>query len=441
MKVLIRTDGHGPRLNYTFSLIFGGEAGSGFELVSDPGAWSAYPGPRVWYGAGQPPSEACVWLPDSGWLAETGIREFRPETGEFEGKPVLFPAPKSKATLPFDLPAMIFYLVSRYEEYLPFEPDRHGRFPAAQSLGFREGFLDFPLADFWINRLFDLLERRFPGGADPRPAGRPRLTYDIDMPWAFRYRRWWQYPAGYFRDVLRGHLQGLKARLAVHTGKTPDPFFTFPMLARRHRELGLRPTFFFLLAGPGKYDPYPGYRSAAYRTFARELLQHADGGIHPSYRTSDRPDLLSLELQRWQSIFGEPPLRSRQHYLRFRLPDTYRLLLGAGLLEDHSMGFADQPGFRAGTSRPFQWYDLEAEQETRLTVFPFAVMEVTLQQYLGLDPAGAITALRNLHRNATEAGGDWAVLWHNSSFPPAPGWDGWDRVHDEMLNLTANFDK
>jgi hypothetical protein len=43
--------------------------------------------------------------------------------------------------LPFDPLAATFYLVSRYEEYLPFIPDEHGRFPAKQSFAFSNGFL------------------------------------------------------------------------------------------------------------------------------------------------------------------------------------------------------------------------------------------------------------------------------------------------------------
>ena len=39
---------------------------------------------------------------------------------------------------------------------------------------------------------------------------------------------------------------------------------------------------------------------------------------------------------------------------------------------------------------PFKFYDLKDESETELDIFPFAVMDVTLQQYLSLSPDEAL---------------------------------------------------
>src|SRR6188474_223470 len=48
---------------------------------------------------------------------------------------------ESECQIPFDLFAGIFFLMSRAEEYEPFTPDRHGRYPATESVLFQFGLL------------------------------------------------------------------------------------------------------------------------------------------------------------------------------------------------------------------------------------------------------------------------------------------------------------
>ena len=71
--------------------------------------------------------------------------------------------------------------------------------------------------------------------------------------------------------------------------------------------------------------------------------------------------------------------KSRQHFLAFELPTTYLKLIQSGILEDYSMGYASHLGFRAGICSPFRFYNLLEEKETDLVVYPFQVMDVTLQ--------------------------------------------------------------
>ncbi|MEF8810095.1 MAG: hypothetical protein V5A47_04160 [Bacteroidales bacterium] len=53
------------------------------------------------------------------------------------------------SSIPFDIFAASFFLVSRYEEYLPFSSDEHGRFEAKQSLAYTSSFLQEPIVDQW----------------------------------------------------------------------------------------------------------------------------------------------------------------------------------------------------------------------------------------------------------------------------------------------------
>ena len=174
------------------------------------------------------------------------------------------------------------------------------------------------------------------------------------------------------------------------------------------------------------------------RGLMRRLADAAEVGIHPSYRSSDREELFSVEKARLEEIIGGAVTRSRQHYLRFRLPETYRALIQAGLSSDASMGYGDAVGWRAGTNLPFPWYDLEREASTRLTVLPFAAMDVTLRNYLGLSARASAERVRALAERVLPYGGPFCLLWHNSSFAAEYGWAGWwDMYRDLATSLTA----
>ena len=119
------------------------------------------------------------------------------------------------------------------------------------------------------------------------------------------------------------------------------------------------------------------------------------------------------------------------------MPDTYRRLISLGITDDHSMGYADQVGYRAGVAGPFPWYDLQEEKRTALIVHPFAAMDVTLNFYLQLKPQEAVQQIRQMTQALRAYGGTFTLLWHNSSFAENIGWAGWAGAFEEILEEAA----
>lgn len=193
-------------------------------------------------------------------------------------------------------------------------------------------------------------------------------------------------------------------------------------------------------------------------------------GIHPSYYSSEEGALIRQEKAYLIDILGQPVTHSRQHFLRFSLPHTYRELLLAGITQDYSMGYADAIGWRAGTHQAFRWYDLEAEEASGLWVHPFAAMDVTLLKYENLAPASEATAknkesvqwpdnqkiglptaahprwavaawrIKTLYEGVQPYGGAFILLWHNSSFAEDYGWGGWQKMYEELLEKLSKPD-
>lgn len=416
--LLIYTDCRTPRLEYVLQTALTEVLQLPYRLFGEPEAWQAAEG-ALRLNLSAQPIDGIPHLPVGTLLRESGVRAERAVAEVFwaEGLPAAFPCHTPAALLPFYLWDWLFYLLVRYEEYLPFNPDAHGRFSAAQSLAHRAGFLHLPVVDAWLWRLAE----RLGWPSKPQP-GRLRLTLDIDYAFCYRGKGWWRSAGGWLRRLLAGQLGQAKEQIAVALSKKPDPFDTFDQLQALHRRSAVQPFYFWLVGDYGKYDKNC---NPNYAPFRRRLLQtHAlyGTGWHPSYSASQRPEQARLELQRLQAIVGQPLLHSRQHFLRLNLPASYRLLLDLGIRHDHTLGYADAPGFRASIARPFFWYDLRAEQTTELRLHPFAWMDVTLHNYLRLDAEQALQTIEQLLAHCLPLGAQIDCIWHNNSLTWGKDW-------------------
>jgi hypothetical protein len=115
------------------------------------------------------------------------------------------------------------------------------------------------------------------------------------------------------------------------------------------------------------------------------------------------------------------------------MPESYRYICGIGITGDYSMGYPDEPGFRAGISRPFYFYDLLEDRQTNLKIIPFQVMDVTLYHYKKLDPATAKELILKLIKETRKSGGLFVSIWHNTTLLEDVEWQGWREVFEFML--------
>lgn len=164
-----------------------------------------------------------------------------------------------------------------------------------------------------------------------------------------------------------------------------------------------------------------------------KISEFSDIGIHPSYKSSEHPEKILIEKARLEKIAGKQITKSRQHYLKFNLPGTYNKLLAAGIAEDFSMGFADTPGFRAGTCTPFYFYDLEKERSTGLKIFPMTCMEAGFLYYSKLNPNESLDVILALINEVKKVEGLFICIWHNNTVSDDRMYKNWKWVHNEMI--------
>lgn len=418
------------RLTYIVKFIAEELTGQPFIITRDPAAYIAYAGPAINYSP-QGIRDVELRVTPHSLLFEKGIQRQEITISGHNGYPFFF---AGDGDIPFDVFAASFYLLSRYEEYLPYTKDLNGRYPHTASLAFQQGFLDKPLVNYWLQDLRNVLQGIFPDCTLKKPAFRFLPTYDIDEAFAFRHKGWMRNTGGWLRDLFRGKLKQCGQRLHVLKGEEPDPYEAFDAMDRLHEQFGLSPLYFFLLAAKrGQVDKNTDPSGVAMQQLVRRLAAAYPTGIHPSWQSGDDESLLISEKKLLQSITGKPVTVSRQHYLRFTLPEGYRRLLAAGIHEDHSMGYGMVNGFRASVASPFYWYDLQQESSTALLLYPFCYMDANSFYELKHTPAQALEEMMMYYREVKKVNGLLITLWHNTFLGTDPRFAGWKDVYTRFL--------
>ena len=432
---------------YALSTLLGDWLGLRHEVQVDP----ALPEPRIRL-AGEPGGPEII-LPDillgpaTAWLSPDSVPEgalaavAAPAWMGFEGTlPLLFARPAAgdglvdvdgdTFTFRLDLLGSVFFLLSRYEEAVPGAPrDAHDRSPATASVLGRTGWLEWPVLDMYVTAFAALLRRAWPRLAlDTGGPGGAILSHDVDHPSSAAHWRGTEALRVVAGDAIHRRDIGLALRRAtslVASRRGPgrfDPLNTFDFLMTTSEAVGAKSTFFFLTLETEVPD---GSRYRIDRPWAHRLMGEiaARGhriGLHGSYRSFDDPRRMSDEwatLQRGGADLPPGVLRGaiRQHYLRFRAGETWRIQAGAGLAEDESLGFADAIGYRAGTARSFGAWDIVRGEPLPLRVIPLHVMDVTLLQRMTSTLPERLAAVGEMAARTRRHGGSLSLLWHNSS--------------------------
>ncbi|MCF3111225.1 polysaccharide deacetylase family protein [Niabella sp. CC-SYL272] len=419
-----------PRLQY-ITRFFSKELGTPeWQLTTDAQAFLTEQGARINYST-EILDTQCLHIIPQGLLSQTGIQQQPLNVTRLNGLPVFF---QTGGALGFDMFAAAFYLLSRYEEYLPFEKDQYGRFPATASLAHKNGFLKTPLINYWARSLKEQLTLVFPGASFRETTFLFVPTYDIDMAWSYQYKGFWRNGLNFIKEAVGFQFSAFSKRFKVLTGKEKDPFDQFGWLNRLHEQYQLKPYYFFLVAEQtNRYDKNISPHNKAMKALVTDHAIRYPVGLHPSWRSNIAFGVLKKEKELLSAITGTVINASRQHFLKLAFPQTYRHLLKAGILFDFSMGYADDNGFRASVASPFCWYDLDAETATDLLIFPFCFMEGTSVFYKKEGPDAGLAELQKLYNEVKNVKGFFSIIWHNSSFTDEGVFKGWKQVYETFV--------
>jgi hypothetical protein len=447
MKLIVQTPRHRwPEKSYVCATVLGEFLGLDFELQAASG-----PGWKISCGDDREllMPDLLFEVPQSDWLQAAAmprlpLRWIEPGDlsviGIFsERLPVLYGSSGDGGawverrpeglSVGIDILGACFFMLSRYEEIVDPSRDAHDRFPAQASIAFREGFLDRPIVDEYANLLWGALVSLWPQLRRRRPNPCLRVSHDVDAPFLYAFQSASRLARSIAGDVIRRRkwsaaISMPRDWLRVKLGADGnDPYYTFDWIMDRSEAASLRSTFNFICGhGPLGMDGDYNIEHPRMRRLLRRIHERGhEIGLHGSYETLDQSDRLAQEFERLRRVCGEEGIAQdrwggRQHYLRWRMPITARAWVRAGLDYDASLGFAEAPGFRSGTSREHALFDAEAGRVLALRERPLLAMDATLldRRYLALDNEAALERLLLLRGRAESHGGDFNLLWHNN---------------------------
>jgi len=423
-----------PRIRYIFKHILTSTLLIPVSFTSKVEDFVAHNGLKLSYTKTALGSE--FFIKSNDLLFEQGVNDLEINVQKWDDVPCFF-ATNINSSLPFDIFAASFYLITRYEEYLPHVKDTHGRFTAEQSLAFKYKFLEKPVIDIWSYKFLSLLKERFPDYTYKTRKYNYISTIDIDNAYAYKHKSFIRGFGGFFMDIFRFKLRDVWNRTAVNLNLKKDPFNTFNELLSFKKEFNIKTIFFFSIGDYTTFDTNVSASKNKYKLLIKNVQDYALVGLHPSYFTMNNASMLKKEKGRLENITNTTIKKSRQHYLRFNLPETYQQLIDLEIDEEYSMGYASNVGFRASTCTPFYFYDLDFEIQTPLKVFPFALMDTTLNDYLKLTPKQSLGKIRDLRNEIKAVNGTFITLFHNESLSNYLRWKGWKRLYESMLKIAT----
>jgi hypothetical protein len=143
---------------------------------------------------------------------------------------------------------------------------------------------------------------------------------------------------------------------------------------------------------------------------------------------------MEQEKKMLELVAGAEVKISRQHYIRLRVPDTYRQLQALGITEDYSMGYGGHLGFRAGTGSSFLWFDVANDAVTTLRIHPFCFMDTTAHYEHKLSAGEAFDKLKTMSTILQKTGSTLTSVFHNFSLGTSREWRGWRQAYENFLH-------
>lgn len=426
------------RVKYIFKLYFNELLGVTYEITSDIKLFKEFNGIKISYTDSPLADE--IFFNSSNLLFENYIHEFSLNFLEYKNINVLFPVYHKQSVLPFDPFSAGFYLVTRYEEYLPYIKDQYGRFSAQQSIAYQKYFLKKPVINIWAMEIAEILKTKYPHFLIKQHKFNFIPTIDIDSAYAFRLKGFIRTIGGYLKSLSKLNFKEVIERTLVLASIKQDFFDTYEFQFQIHEKFKLHPVYFILFADYSDFDKNIPVHNPKFHSLIKMLDDNADVGIHPSYASNENLNLLKKEINRLSRVVNKKITKSRQHFLKLNMPQTYRNLIEMGITDDYTMGYASDVGFRASICKSFNFYDLEMETETGLKIHPFAFMEGTLRDYLNINSDRALYYIKPLIDEVKAVNGTFISLWHNESLSNQRRWVGWQQIYEEMINYAIGND-
>ncbi|TPN81332.1 polysaccharide deacetylase family protein [Aquimarina algicola] len=420
-----------PRVSYTFKQICKRILGFEVDLTSKIESFIAHDGPKFSYG--KQPLGKELYFQSVDLLFQQGLDEVEIHVFDWEETKCFFEVKHSDAAMPFDIFAATFYLLSRYEEYLPHVKDSLGRFPGSESLGYMHNFLQDPIIDIWAYKFKNIITEKYPDikFLDKKFTTIPVIS--ITQTFVYKNKGILRSIGGILRDLGELKLERCIDRIKVILGLKKDPYDIFDFVIELQKNKERKAKVLFGLGDYSTYEKNISYNHPKHQNLIKHIADYVDVGLKISFEALNSLQVLKKEKLRIEAIQNRRLQYTMCSFFKIRIPGPYRDLIELEVAEDYSMGYSDYSGFRAGTCTPFMFYDLDYEVQTPLMVFPFCFAAVSNNKEVYREELVKKEILE--YRNKVKkVNGNFIPIFSNSSLSDLDGKSFWKSILTEIWN-------
>ena len=417
-----------PRISYIFKHICLRILGVEISFTTALEDFISFPGPKISYG--KKPLGNELFFQSYGLLEQQGIESIDITVKKWDDTFGFFSVSPNSA-LPFDIFSASFYMLSRYEEYLPHVKDEMGRFMATESLAYQEGFLHQPIVDIWSYKFKEVLLTAFPELILPIKEVIIHPVIEASRPFAYSQKGFFRSLIGYMDNLVYGKFRKIIERTQVILGLKRDPLDTFKWIINTARHSRFKLTVFFLLGEAQKFDESLNTQKPKFKLLLKYVSDYKEVGLIFSFGSLTDHDMLKSEKRRMEHITNRDLVSSMNADFLVNLPEIYRHLVELEVKNDFTMVFPYTAGFRAGTCTPFLFYDLDYEIKTPLMIHSPAMTTFAFKQKYTLD---AEKIVNNFLSEVEKVNGTFIIVFSNQNFSRTPENKVWRKIFSEKLS-------
>jgi len=338
----------------------------------------------------------------------------------------------------FDMFSASFFMLTRWEEYVNKNRDSHNRFPATESLAYKEGFLDRPI----VNESLEALKRKLLD-LDKNLIFKKRkfefiITHDVDMSQIIKVS-----PYKIIKKSLGDLLKRNKFTTAFiepleyflpYLGLKKDPYDTFDYLMDISEKSGVKSHFFFMGKGLTKFDNMYDSNDAFIKKLILKIKEREHYiGIHPTYNAYNNDKQFKIEKKELETNLATSISFGREHFLRFEVPTTWQIWEDNDMKWDSTMSYADKEGFRCGVCYEYSVFNVLTRRKLKLKEKPLIVMEGSFISYQpSISSQEMESNIVSLINEVKKYNGEFVFLWHNSSFNTLM-WKKYKYIYERVL--------
>ena len=368
-----------PRIRYIFKHIFENMLMINLDITNDVQIFVEYSGPKLSYS--NKPLRDEFFIKSHSLLFEQGIIEQKLKLDFWEELPIFF-FTNAKCNCPFDIFAASFFLLSRYEECMPYLKTNSGNFDSSQSISTKFDFLELPIIDLWVSKFQKQLVSNFHQIVKRKDHKASRKIL-LEVPLAFRYsnRSFLENLEDFISSTWKLNFKQLIIQILVLIRLKNDPFDTFDFWKEWFYKSSIKPQVFFLFSQSSSYQVTTSIFNLRFRKIIKKTGDFFSLGLLTSVKAQiDSKKQILREKNDFQKLTNRTIFDVRLSNGIVNLRKDYEMLYENEFKNDYSMGYLDQIGFRAGTATPYYFYDFSRESQLSLKLTPIFATEESLKR-------------------------------------------------------------